>query len=235
MKLSKLKINIFADGADFNLIRKYNKFPLIKGFTTNPSLMYKSKIKNYKNFANKVIRMVNKKSLSFEVTADEKFDMLRQADEISSWSKNVYVKIPFTNSKGVKNVAIIKELAERKRKINVTSIFTIKQVKEILNTIPIKSDMYLSIFAGRIADTGIDPKITIRKAVKLSKKYKNLKILWASCREPYSIIEANQCGCHIITVPNSMISKLKLFGKNLEKYSVETSRDFFIDSQQIKW
>ena len=234
-KINNLKIKIFADGADLTKISKLNSKKYISGFTTNPSLIKTSKVKNYEIFSKKLLKIVKNKSISFEVTSDDIREMEMQAYKINSWGKNVFIKIPFTNSKGKKNLELIKKLSHNNIKLNITALFTYKQVLEVYKVINKNSETYLSIFAGRIADTGIDPSITIKKSVKLIKKNKKIKILWASCREIYSIFQANKLSCDIITVPYSLLSKLKLIGKNLNQYSIETSRDFFKDSKDIKF
>ena len=234
-KINKLKIKIFADGADLTKISHLNSKKYIAGFTTNPSLMKNSNVKNYETFSKKLLNVVKKKSISFEVTSDNINEMEIQAYKINSWGKNVFIKIPFTNSKGKKNLKLIKKLSHNNIKLNITALFTYKQVLEVYKVLNKNSESYLSIFAGRIADTGIDPSIIINQTSKLVKKNRKIKILWASCREIYSIFQANKLNCDIITVPYSLLSKLKLIGKNLNIYSVETSRDFFKDSKDIKF
>tara|TARA_B100001250_G_C19710742_1_gene749060 strand:+ start:417 stop:1124 length:708 start_codon:yes stop_codon:yes gene_type:complete len=232
---SRTKIQIFADGADIKSIKKYNVKSKIKGFTTNPSLMRSNNIKNYIIFAKKILKIVKKKSVSFEIFADDKKTIIEQANQINSWGSNVYVKVPYYNSRGRNNLKIIKILSDKGVKLNITAIFQIKQIKNILKNINKNTRSILSIFAGRIADTGIDPREIIYKSVKLTKKNRNIEILWASCRELYSIKEAEKLGCHIITVPNSILSKMNLFGKDLKKYSIETSKQFFEDSKGINF
>ncbi len=234
-KINNLKIKIFADGADLTKISHLNNKKYIAGFTTNPSLMKSSNVKNYETFSKKLLKIVKKKSISFEVTSDDINEMEIQAYKINSWGKNVFIKIPFTNSKGKKNLKLIKKLSHNNIKLNITALFTYKQVLEVYKVLNKNSESYLSIFAGRIADTGIDPSIIINQTSKLVKKNRKIKILWASCREIYSIFQANKLKCDIITVPYSLLSKLKLIGKNLNIYSVETSRDFFKDSKDIKF
>ncbi len=233
--LPKLKIKIFADGANIKEMFFLNKEKHISGFTTNPSLMKQQNINDYKSFAKKILTKIKKKPLSFEVTSDSLIEMEKQALEISSWSKNIYVKIPFLNSKGIKTTPLIKKLSKKGIKINVTAIFTIQQVKDTIKSLDKNSVAYLSIFAGRIADTGIDPSQIIKKSVKLSKKFKNVEVLWASCRQVFSIFEANKIGCHIITVPNSIMKKTNLINKNLEKYALQTSKEFYMDSKKINF
>jgi transaldolase len=232
--LNNLKIKIFADGANIIDMHKLNNISYISGFTTNPSLMSQSKIKDYRTFADEILKKINKKPVSFEVTADSFSKMEKQAYKINNWSNNIFVKIPFTNSKGRKTLELIKKLSNKGIKLNITSIFTYNQVKQVINVLNKDSETIISIFAGRIADTGRDPSLTVRQSVTAVKKYKKIQILWASCREIYNIFEANKIDCHIITVPHSIIKKFSLIGKNLEKYSVETARDFYLDSKKIK-
>jgi len=234
-RLKKLKIHIYADGADLKEIETFNKSKLINGFTTNPSLMKSSNVKNYKSFAQQVLKIVKDKSVSFEIFADDQNEILKQAKEIKSWGKNVFVKVPYFNSRGNKNLSLIKKLSKLGINLNITALFTFSQVKEVFNNIDKDSQTILSIFAGRVADTGIDPTIIIKKSIKLTNKNKKIKILWASCRELYSIFLANKVGCDIITVPNSILKKINLVGKNLTKYSKETSNQFFKDSKGIKF
>ena len=231
--IKNVKINIFADGASIKDMFALNKKNYISGFTTNPSLMKQASITDYKTFAMQILKKINVKSVSFEVTSDSFNEMEKQALEIKKWSKNIFIKIPFTNSKGKKSIDLIKRLSDRGLKLNITSVFTYEQAKEVLNVLNINSEAYISIFAGRIADTGRDPVKIIKKCVTASKKFKKVSILWASCREVYNIFEADRVGCHIITVPHSILKKFSLIGKNLEKYSVETARDFYLDSKDI--
>ena len=233
--LNKLKIHIYADGADLKEIKTFNKKKYISGFTTNPSLMKNSNVKNYKSFAQKVLKIVKNKSVSFEIFADDHNEILKQSKEIKSWGKNVYVKVPYFNSKGQKNLRLINKLSKLGINLNITALFNYNQVKEVFKNIDKDSQTILSIFAGRVADTGIDPTIIIKKSIKLTNKNKKVKILWASCRELYSIFLANKVGCQIITVPNSILKKINLVGKNLTKYSKETSNQFFKDSKGIKF
>ena len=233
--IKKLKIHIYADGADHEEIKRFNKLKFVKGFTTNPSLMKNSNVDNYKTFAEKVLKIVKNKSVSFEIFADDHNEILNQAMEIKSWGKNVYVKIPYYNSKGLKNIKLINKLSNNGVNLNITALFNFSQVNEVFKNINKNSQTILSIFAGRVADTGENPSIIIKKSVKLTKKIKKIKILWASCRELYSIFLANEVGCQIITVPNSILKKINLVGKNLDKYSKETSKKFFEDSKGIKF
>jgi transaldolase len=233
MNIKKLKIKIFADGASIRDMFFLNRKDYIRGFTTNPSLMKQANINNYKTFAMKILKKIKYKSISFEVTSDSFGEMEKQALEIHKWSNNVFVKVPFTNSKGKKSINLIKRLSNRGVKLNITAVFTFKQAKEVLKVLNKNSEAYISVFAGRIADTGRNPVEIIKKCIIASKKYKKVSILWASFRELYNIFEANKIGCHIITVPHSFFKKFSLIGKNLEKYSIETVKDFYLDSKKI--
>ena len=220
---------IFCDIADINLIKKFDKKNIVKGFTTNPSLMRKAGAKDYKDYAKKILNICKTKPVSLEVFADNNDEMLEQALKINSWGKNVFVKIPITNSKGKSSKNLIKKLINKKIKLNITAIMTVSQIKHLMS-LNFKSECILSIFCGRIADSGVDPKITIKNVKKLTKNKRNIKLLWASCRELYNIIEAEKTGCDIITVPNEILKKMKLFGKNLKSYSLETVKDFYKDA-----
>ena len=233
--LKNLKIHIYADGANSKEISNFNKLKFVKGFTTNPSLMKSNNVENYKAFAKKILNIVKNKSISFEIFADEHNEILKQAKEIKSWGKNVYIKVPYYNSKGKHNIDLIRELSNQGVNLNITAIFTFEQVKHVFKNLNKNSQTILSIFAGRIADTGRNPNIIIKKSVELTKKNRKIKILWASCREIYSIFNANEIGCHIITVPDTILKKLSLVGKNLNKYSIETSKQFLLDSKGINF
>ena len=227
-----LKTLIFADGADLKSIVKLNSDPMISGFTTNPSLMKKAGIVDYKKFALEVLKIVKKKPVSFEVFSDEINDMERQAREISSWGENVYVKIPITNSKKIKTKNLVKKLSDDKIKCNVTAVFTLDQVKDVFESANNKTDLIISVFAGRIADSGLDPMSTMKKTIKLCASKKNIKILWASTREIYNLVQANEINCHIITIPNSILGKLPGIEKNLEELSLETVNSFLQDAEK---
>jgi transaldolase len=233
--MKKLKIKIFADGANIIDMFLFNKKKYISGFTTNPSLMRQQKIFDYKTYAKKIVNVIKEKSISFEVTSDSLKEMEVQAREICSWSKNIYVKLPFFNSKGQQTLKLIKKLSDDKIKINVTALFSYHQVRQVLKVLNKDAEVYLSIFAGRIADTGRNPIPIIKKSVIAAKKFKHVKILWASCRQVFSVFEANSVGCHIITVPHEMFKKFSLFNKNLNIYSLQTSREFYRDSKRIKF
>lgn len=233
--MKKFKIKIYADGANIKEILKANNNKKISGLTTNPSLMLNSGALNYKSFAKKILNKVKKKSLSFEITLDDEDDAFSQAIEIASWGKNIFVKVPIVNSKGKSNLNLISNLSKRNINLNITAIFTKKQLNSIFKIINKKTNYILSIFAGRIADTGIDPIPTMRFAVNKFKKYKKTKILWASTREVYNIYQANNIGCHIITAPVSIIKKLKYYKYSLSQFSKETSATFFHDAKKIKF
>lgn len=230
--MKKHKIKIFADGADYKSIIDFNKKSFVKGLTTNPSLMKKSGVTDYTKFAKKVLKNVKIKPISFEVFADDINGMYRQAKIISTWGKNVYVKIPVTNTKGVGCYDLIKKLSNEKVKLNITAIFTYDQAKKVISSLNKNTKSIISIFAGRIADTGRNPDLLISQSLKFIKlkKNNNCEILWASTREVYSIIHAQELGCHIITVPNNILSKINLIGKNLNQYSIETIKDFYKDA-----
>tara|TARA_B100000795_G_C22723456_1_gene408439 strand:- start:353 stop:1066 length:714 start_codon:yes stop_codon:yes gene_type:complete len=229
--VKKFKIEIFADGADIKSIKELNKFKFIKGFTTNPSLMKIAGVKNYKIFAQNVLKIIKKKPVSFEVFSDDIDEMEKQAKEISSWGKNAYVKIPITNTKGQKTLKLIKKLNSIGIKCNVTAILTIDQVEDVYKSIKKNNKVIISIFAGRIADTGRSPIPIMKKAIKICKNKKNIKILWASTREALSLYQAEKIGTHIITVPYSILSKIKFYKKDLKKFSLDTVKTFYNDAK----
>ena len=226
-----MRTKIFCDIADLNLIRKFNKKKIVKGFTTNPSLMRKAGAKNYSNYSKKIIKTTNK-PVSCEVFADDVNNMINQGNKISKWGKNVYVKVPVTNSKGKFMGKVIKTLNKNKIKLNITAVYTSKQTKQILNNINKKTDVIISIFAGRMADAGKDPVSQFKESIKISKNYKNVEILWASTREPYNYIQAKKLGCHIITVPPNIIEKIERFGKSFKKLTIDTVKGFLVDTKK---
>ena len=231
--MNNLKVKIYADGADLNsMLKEYNK-GLVRGFTTNPSLMKKAGVKDYKGFGKEVVSKITDMPISFEVFADDEELMIKEAREIATWSENIYVKIPVVNTMGEFNKNVINTLSKENVKLNITAVFTIDQVKDILENLEKDSNAIISIFAGRIADTGVDPIDLVKESVELAKEYKNVEILWASCRELYNIFQAENSGCHIITVQNSILDKLDNVGKDLTKYSVETVQDFFKDANSL--
>jgi len=228
-----LKIKIYADGADLkSMLEEYNK-GIVSGFTTNPSLMKVAGIKSYRDFGKKILKEIKDMPISFEVFGDDEETIIKEARELFTWGENVYVKIPVVNTKGEFNENIIKTLVEENVKLNITAIFTYKQVKDVMSLLNKDSEAIISIFAGRIADAGVDPIGIMKEAIELSREYPKVEILWASCRELYSIIEANNIGCDIITVQNSILKKIDLLGKDLNEYSIETVNDFFKDANSL--
>ena len=230
MKNSSTKI--FCDIAELKLIKKFNKKKIVKGFTTNPSLMRKAGAKDYKSYSKKILNICKIKPVSLEVFADESVEIKKQALKINGWAKNVYVKVPIENSKGKFMGQVIKELNSKKIKLNITAVYTSRQTKKILKLIDKKTEVIISIFAGRAADTGIDPIPEFKKSISLAKKFKNVSILWASVREPYNYLQAKQLGCHIITIPPSTIEKIEKFGKTFNQLTNETVKGFLKDSQK---
>ncbi len=226
---------IFADGANYDEMIRLSKNSYIKGLTTNPSLMKKNGIKNYESFAKKILKKIKKKPISFEVFSDDLNEMKEQAIKINSWGKNVFVKIPITNTKKKSTSNLIKFLTKRGIKVNVTAIMTLSQVKEVLKNLNPRVDSCISIFAGRIADTGRDPVPLMKKALLLMKKNKKSKLIWASTRELYNIWQSNEIKCHIITVTSDVIKKFKLINYNLEKYSLDTVKGFRKDAVKSKY
>jgi len=229
-----MSTKIFCDIADINQISKFSKKKIVKGFTTNPSLMRLAGAKDYQKYSKEILK-VCKKPISFEVFGDDYNSMKRQALIINSWGSNVYVKIPVINSKGVFMGKIIKELNRQNIKLNITAVYNSHQTKKIVKCLNKKSKVIISIFAGRAADTGKDPIPEFKKSILMSKSYKNIEILWASVREPYNYLQAKQLGCHIITVPPKIIEKIEKFGKSFSKLSIETVKGFLQDSKKSKF
>jgi len=227
-----LSTKIFCDIAELNQIKKFNKKNIIKGFTTNPSLMRKAGATDYKAYSKKILKICNNKPVSLEVFADEYKEMKVQAMKINTWGKNVFVKVPVTNSKGKFMGRIIKELNSQNIKLNVTAVYSAKQTQRILKLINKKTKVIISIFAGRAGDVGKDPIPQFIRSIKLAKRYKNVEILWASVREPYNYLQAKQLGCDIITVPPSIIEKIENFGKSFDQLTKETVRAFLVDSRK---
>ena len=225
---------IFCDIADIKQIKKFNKKKIVKGFTTNPSLMRKAGAKNYKEYSKKILKITNK-PVSCEVFADDEKNMLSQALEISNWGKNVFVKVPVTNSKGKFMGKLIKNLNKRKIKLNITAVYTAQQTEKILKKINKSSKVIISIFVGRMGDVGKDPIPELQKSIRISKKYKNVEILWASTREPYNYLQAKKVGCHIITAPPTIIEKIEKFGKSFDKLTIDTVKGFLIDTKKSKF
>ncbi len=224
-------VKIYCDIAEKKLVKKFNKNKLVKGFTTNPSLIRKAGARNYKAYCLELLK-ITKKPISFEVFADDEKEMIIQGKKINKWGKNIFVKVPYCNSKGKFMGKVIKTLNNDKIKLNVTAVYNSKQTKKILENIDTETKVIISIFAGRMADTGIDPVEQFKKSIKISKKFKNVEILWASTREPYNYMQANELGCHIITVPPTIIDKIEKFGKTFDQLTKETVSGFLIDSKK---
>ena len=227
-----MKTKIFCDSADFKVIKKLSKKSFVNGFTTNPTLMRKSGAKNYKKYSLELLKVCNKKPISFEVFSDTFTGMEKQAYIINSWGKNIYVKIPVVNSKGFFTGSVIKKLSNKGLKLNITAVYTVAQVRRILKCVNKKSKTIISIFAGRMADVGKNPVPIIKKSVSLTKKLRNIEILWASTREAYNYTEANNYGCSIITAPDSIIEKISKFGKSYQELTLDTVKKFLKDSKE---
>ncbi len=230
-----MNTKIFCDIAELDQIKKFNKKKIVKGFTTNPSLMRKAGAKDYKSYSIKILKICKNKPVSLEVFADDYENMKKQAKQINTWAKNVYVKVPVANSKGKFMGQIIKELNHQNIKINITAVYSAEQTKKILKLINKKTKVIISIFAGRSGDTGKDPVPEFKKSIALAKKFNNVQILWASVREPYNYLQAKQLGCHIITIPPPIIEKIEKFGKSFKKLTVETVKGFLEDSKKSKF
>jgi len=230
-----LNTKIFCDSADLDQIKKFNKKKIIKGFTTNPSLMKKAGAKNYKLYSQKILKICHNKPVSLEVFGDDYKEMIEQALKISTWGNNVYVKVPVLNSKGIFMGRVIKELNSKGIKINVTAVYNESQTQKILKLINKKTKVIISIFAGRAGDVGKDPIPEIKKSISISKKFKNVEILWASVREPYNYLQAKNLGVHIITIAPSIIEKIENFGKSFYQLTIETVKGFLDDSRIAKF
>ena len=225
---------IFCDIADIKLVKKFNKKNIVKGFTTNPSLMRKAGADDYSKYSKNLIK-ITKKPISCEVFADDIKNMILQGKKISKWGKNVYVKVPITNSKGKFMGKVINILNKNKIKLNITAVYTSKQTKQILKKINNKTKVIISIFAGRLADSGKDPVPQFKQSLKISKKFKNVEILWASTREPYNYLQAKNLGCHIITAPPAIIEKIENFGKSYQELTKDTVKGFLKDTRKSKF
>ena len=227
-----MNTKIYCDIADLSSIAKFNKKSIVKGFTTNPSLMRKAGAQDYKSYSKQILKVCPKKPISFEVFADDQKTMIDQGKKINDWGKNVYVKVPVVNSKSKFMGGVIKELNNQNIKLNITAVYSANQTKKILKVINKKTRVIISIFAGRAGDSGKDPVPEFIKSIKLAKKFKNVEILWASVREPYNYLQAKQLGCHIITIPPSIIKKIEKFGKSFDQLTKETVQTFLIDSKK---
>jgi transaldolase len=230
--LADLRVKIFADGADKNNMLALYRLPYIRGFTTNPTLMRKAGVKDYRSFARELVALIPDRSLSFEVLADDFIEMERQAREIATWGENVFVKIPITNTLCQPAIELLKRLAGDGIKINVTAMTTLEQVSLVCPVLAGGPECYISIFAGRIADTGRDPVPVMAAAMEMLVPFGNLRLLWASPREVLNIFQAEAIGCHIITVTEDILKKIPLVGKDLATFSLETVQMFYRDAQQ---
>ena len=230
-----MKTKIFCDIADFTTIKFFNNKPIVDGFTTNPSLMRSAGAKNYKDYSLKILKICKKKPISFEVFADNTQDMLKQAYEINSWGNNVYVKVPVVNSKGIFMGAVIKKLSDKGIKLNITAVYTFEQTKKIYKKLNKNTKSIISIFAGRMADKGKDPIPIFKKSISLTKKNKNIEILWASTREAYNYTQAKQLKCNIITMPPKIIKLITEFGASYNSMTINTVKNFLNDSKKSKF
>jgi len=230
-----MNTKIFCDIADLSSIAKFNKKNIVKGFTTNPSLMRKAGAQDYKSYSKQILKICPKKPISFEVFADDQKSMIGQGKKINTWGKNVYVKVPVVNSKNKFMGGVIKELNNQNIKLNITAVYSAKQTEKILKVINKKTKVIISIFGGRAGDAGKDPVPEFIKSIKLAKKFKNVEILWASVREPYNYLQAKQLGCHIITIPPSIIEKIEKFGKSFDELTKETVKAFLVDSKKSRF
>ena len=230
-----MRTKIFCDIADYKIIKFFNNKSLVDGFTTNPSLMRLAGAKNYKEYSLQILKVCKKKPISFEVFADNFKDMLKQAYEINSWGQNVYVKIPVVNSEGVFTGPVIKTLSDKGIKLNITAVYTFEQTSKIYKILNKKTKSIISIFAGRMADKGKDPLPIFKKSISLTKKSKNIEILWASTREAYNYIQAKQINCNIITMPPKVINQINGFGKSFKSMTLDTVKGFLVDSEKSKF
>ena len=230
-----MNTKIFCDIADISSVKKFYKKKIIKGFTTNPSLMRKAGAKNYKSYSKQLLKICHNKPISFEVFADDQKSMIEQGIKINDWGRNVYVKVPVVNSKNKFTGKVIRKLNSKNIKLNITAVYTAKQTEKILKLLNKKTKVIISIFAGRAADAGKDPIPEFHKSIKLAKRFKNVEILWASVREPYNFLQAKQLGCHIITIPPQIIEKIEKFGKSFDQLTKETVNNFLVDSKKSKF
>jgi transaldolase len=230
-RVDQLKVQIFADGADKAAMLEMYRNPIVKGFTTNPTLMRKAGISDYEAFAKDILAAIPDRSISFEVFADDFAEMERQARRIAPWGKNVSVKIPITNTKRESAIPLVRKLSQDGIPVNVTAIFTLKQVDDVVDAVRGGAPCFVSVFAGRIADTGIDPVPVMAEAVKKLRAASNTQLIWASPRELLNVFQADEIGCQVITVTNDIIKKLSLVGKDMDAYSLETVKMFYEDGK----
>jgi transaldolase len=230
--IDQLNVKIFADGADLDGILELYRNPHISGFTTNPTLMRKSGISDYEKFSRQVLEHIPDRPISFEVFSDEFDEMERQARKIAAWGNNVYVKIPVTNTRRESSANLVQRLASEGIKLNVTALMTLEQVRVISKALGTHAPSYISVFAGRIADTGYDPMPLMKEAVKIMSPYKTQELIWASPRELLNIFHADDVGCHVITVTHDILKRLSLVNKDLDEYSLDTVKMFYNDAKQ---
>jgi len=231
-KINDLKVKIFADGADKTGMLEMYRNPLIRGFTTNPTLLRKAGVSDYEAFALEILKAIPDRPISFEVFSDEFDEMEKQAWKISAWGRNVYVKIPVTNTRGESSAKLIGKLSRAKVKVNVTAMMTLDQVRDVAQVLDGDTPAYVSIFAGRIADTGRNPMPLMAAAIELLRLYPTVELIWASPRELLNIFQADQVGCHIITATNDILNKLELVGKDLHGFSLDTVKMFRDDAMK---
>jgi len=228
--LDRMRIKLFADGADLEHIRKTCENPHIRGITTNPTLMRQSGVEDYRSFAQDVLEAVPELPVCFEVLADDRMEMARQARAIQSWGPNVFVKIPVTNTRGESSLPMVRSLVEDGVQVNITAVFTLDQVREAADVLAANVPGFVSIFAGRIADAGIDPVPVMTQAVEILGNLPQTELIWASPREVFNVVQADACGCHVITLTDGLMSKLALIGKDLNEFSLETVKMFYDDA-----
>ncbi|MDX6732995.1 MAG: transaldolase [Baekduia sp.] len=228
--LDRISTQIFADGADLDGILRLAEDPMIKGFTTNPTLMWKAGLTDYADFAQRLLEQIRDKPISFEVFADDEAEMRRQAKQLASWGPNVYVKIPVTTTSGESMAPLVRELSEDGVQVNVTALFTTAQVELITSAVADGAPSCISVFAGRIADAGVDPLPIMQRSVDIMSSVPHAELIWASPREVLNLVQADQVGCHIITMTHDLIGKVKNLGKDLDQFSLETVQMFHRDA-----
>jgi len=229
--IAEISTKLFADGADLDQILKLAEDPLIRGFTTNPTLMWKAGLTHYEDFAARLLEQITEHPISFEVFADDEAEMRRQAKCIAAWGENVYVKIPVTTTDGTSMAPLVRELSEDGVKVNVTALFTPRQVDEITQAVADGAPSYISVFAGRIADAGVEPLPVMRECIEIMRAAPRAECIWASPREILNLVQANEVGCHIITMTSDLLAKTKSLGKDLQQFSLETVEMFHRDAQ----
>ncbi len=233
MELKDLKVDVYADGAEISEMVEMYRRGFVKGFTTNPTLMKKAGVEDYTKFVKNIVDEIPDLPISFEVFADDFETMRKEAKKLSSFGRNVYVKIPITNSRGESSIGVIEELSKEGIRLNVTAVFTVAQVQKAVKAFTPDTENIVSVFAGRIADTGRDPEEVMKETVGICSRKKKTKCLWASCREVFNIFQADRCGVDIITVTYDILDKLTLLGRDLEEFSLETVRMFEMDSRNL--